>query len=54
MQTELISLLEKKIVLQNSEFWQYRKLLNLIIITVIKMNKSRVMDYIGNIKRLDN
>ena len=47
---ELISLLEK-IVLHNSEFGQYKKLQNLLIITAIKADKTRVMDYI---KRLDN
>jgi clathrin heavy chain len=47
---ELISLLEK-IVLHNSEFGQYKKLQNLLIITAIKSDKTRVMDYIN---RLDN
>ena len=47
---ELISLLEK-IVLHNSEFSGYRKLQNLLIITAIKSDKTRVMDYIN---RLDN
>ena len=47
---ELISLLEK-IVLHNSEFSGYKKLQNLLIITAIKSDKSRVMDYIN---RLDN
>lgn len=50
LQLELISLLEK-IVLHNSEFGQYKKLQNLLIITAIKADKSRVMDYIN---RLDN
>lgn len=47
---ELMSLLEK-IVLHNSEFAQYKKLQNLLIITAIKCDKARVMDYIN---RLDN
>jgi clathrin heavy chain len=47
---DLISLLEK-IVLHNSEFGQYKKLQNLLIITAIKTDKTRVMDYIN---RLDN
>lgn len=47
---ELINLLEK-IVLHNSEFGSFKKLQNLLIITAIKSDKSKVMDYI---KRLDN
>lgn len=50
LHTDLISLLEK-IVLHNSEFGQYKKLQNLLIITAIKTDKTRVMDYIN---RLDN
>lgn len=46
----LITLLEK-IVLHNHEFGQYKKLQNLLIITAIKSDKSKVMDYIN---RLDN
>jgi len=45
-----MSLLEK-IVLHNSDFSQYKKLQNLLIITAIKSDKGRVMDYIN---RLDN
>lgn len=48
--TELMALLEK-IVLHNSEFAKYRKLQNLLIITAIKTDKMRVMDYLN---RLDN
>ena len=48
--TELMTLLEK-IVLHNSDFSKYRKLQNLLIITAIKSDKNRVMDYIN---RLDN
>lgn len=47
---ELISLLEK-IVLHNNEFCSYKKLQNLLIITAIKSEKSKVMDFIN---RLDN
>lgn len=50
LHVDLISLLEK-IVLHNSEFGQYKKLQNLLIITAIKTDKARVMDYIN---RLDN
>jgi len=48
--TELMTLLEK-IVLHNSDFSKYKKLQNLLIITAIKSDTSRVMDYIN---RLDN
>lgn len=47
---ELMALLEK-IVLHNSEFSGYKKLQNLLIITAIKSDQGRVMDYIN---RLDN
>ena len=47
---ELMALLEK-IVLHNSEFSKYKKLQNLLIITAIKSDQTRVMDYIN---RLDN
>jgi len=47
---ELISLLEK-IVLHNNEFGRYEKLQNLLIITAIKTDAQKVMDYIN---RLDN
>merc|ERR1712137_1095320 len=47
---ELIVLLEK-IVLHNSDFSQNRNLQNLLILTAIKADKARVMDYIN---RLDN
>jgi clathrin heavy chain len=47
---ELLALLEK-IVLHNSDFSQYKRLQNLLIITAIKSDKGRVMDYIN---RLDN
>jgi len=43
--TELMILLEK-IVLHNSDFAKYKKLQNLLIITAIKSDQSRVMDYI--------
>lgn len=47
---ELIELLEK-IVLDNSMFSDHRNLQNLLILTAIKADKTRVMDYIN---RLDN
>lgn len=47
---ELLGLLEK-LVLHNAEFGQYKKLQNLLIITAIKSERSKVLDYIG---RLDN
>ena len=47
---ELIELLEK-IVLQGSEFSNNKNLQNLLILTAIKADKTRVMDYIH---RLDN
>jgi clathrin heavy chain len=47
---ELIELLEK-IVLHNSDFSKEKNLQNLLILTAIKSDKSRVMDYIN---RLDN
>lgn len=47
---ELIELLEK-IVLQSSAFSGNHNLQNLLILTAIKADKSRVMDYIN---RLDN
>ncbi|CAH8446801.1 unnamed protein product [Heterobilharzia americana] len=50
MPNELIELLEK-IVLDNSIFSDHRNLQNLLILTAIKADKSRVMEYIN---RLDN
>eukprot|EP00163_Fabomonas_tropica_P025672 TRINITY_DN4486_c0_g1_i1.p1 TRINITY_DN4486_c0_g1~~TRINITY_DN4486_c0_g1_i1.p1 ORF type:complete len:1704 (-),score=653.64 TRINITY_DN4486_c0_g1_i1:69-5180(-) len=47
---ELIELLEK-IVLESSQFSGNKNLQNLLILTAIKADKSRVMDYIN---RLDN
>ncbi|KAJ3319704.1 hypothetical protein HDV06_006120 [Boothiomyces sp. JEL0866] len=47
---ELIELLEK-LVLEGSSFNENRNLQNLLILTAIKADKSRVMDYI---RRLDN
>ncbi|CAF0746769.1 unnamed protein product [Didymodactylos carnosus] len=46
----LIELLEK-IVIDNSVFSEHRNLQNLLILTAIKADRSRVMDYIN---RLDN
>lgn len=50
MPNELIELLEK-IVLENSIFSDHRNLQNLLILTAIKADKTRVMEYIN---RLDN
>ncbi len=50
MPEELLGLLEK-IVLHSNEFSGYKKLQNLLIITAMKTDKSRVMNYIN---RLDN
>merc|ERR1719310_468702 len=50
LQTELIELLEK-IVLHNSDFSKNKNLQNLLILTAIKADPTRVMDYIN---RLDN
>uniref|UniRef100_A0A5F8H8F9 Clathrin heavy chain n=1 Tax=Monodelphis domestica TaxID=13616 RepID=A0A5F8H8F9_MONDO len=48
--SELIELLEK-IVLDNSVFSEHRNLQNLLILTAIKADRTRVMEYIN---RLDN
>lgn len=48
--SELIELLEK-IVLENSVFSDHRNLQNLLILTAIKADRTRVMEYIN---RLDN
>lgn len=50
MPNELISLLEK-IVLKTSEFSNYKKLQNLLLITSMKYEPHKVKDYIN---RLDN
>jgi clathrin heavy chain len=50
MPEELIELLER-IVLQGSEFSQNKNLQNLLILTAIRANRSKVMEYIN---RLDN
>ena len=47
---ELIELLEK-IVLENSVFSEHRNLQNLLILTAMKADPSRVMEYI---QKLDN
>ncbi|RUS26008.1 clathrin, heavy polypeptide, isoform CRA_b, partial [Jimgerdemannia flammicorona] len=49
---ELIELLEK-IVLENSAFSDNRNLQNLLILTAIKADKSRVMDYINRLNNYD-
>jgi len=50
LQSELIELLER-IVLQGSDFSNNKNLQNLLILTAIKANKEKVMEYIN---RLDN
>ena len=49
--TELIELLEKIVLHKNADFGKNRNLQNLLILTAIKADKTRVMDYIN---RLDN
>jgi clathrin heavy chain len=49
---ELLAMLEK-IVLHNQEFGQFKKLQNLLIITAIKSDKSRVLDYINKLNNYD-
>merc|ERR1719217_1123977 len=49
---ELIELLEK-IVLQSSEFSDNKNLQNLLILTAIKADKTRVMDYINRLSDYD-
>ena len=49
---ELIELLEK-IVLENSAFNDNRNLQNLLILTAIKADKSKVMDYISRLNNFD-
>jgi clathrin heavy chain len=49
---ELIELLEK-IVLHSSTFGQNENLQNLLIITAIKADASRVMDYINRLDKFD-
>lgn len=48
---ELIELLEKIVLHKSADFSKNRNLQNLLILTAIKADKSRVMDYIN---RLDN
>merc|ERR1712130_583947 len=49
---ELIELLEK-IVLENSVFSDHRNLQNLLILTAIKADKTKVMDYINRLNNYD-
>jgi clathrin heavy chain len=49
---QLIELLEK-IVIQNSEFSEDPNLQNLLLLTAIKADKSRVMDYINRLDKYD-
>eukprot|EP00933_Yihiella_yeosuensis_P029628 TRINITY_DN23254_c0_g4_i1.p1 TRINITY_DN23254_c0_g4~~TRINITY_DN23254_c0_g4_i1.p1 ORF type:complete len:1717 (+),score=465.38 TRINITY_DN23254_c0_g4_i1:179-5329(+) len=48
---ELIELLEKIVLHKSADFGKNRNLQNLLVLTAIKADKSRVMDYIN---RLDN
>ncbi|CAF4345449.1 unnamed protein product, partial [Rotaria magnacalcarata] len=48
----LIELLEK-IVIDNSVFSEHRNLQNLLILTAIKADRSRVMDYINRLENYD-
>lgn len=52
MPNELIELLEK-IVLDNSVFSDHRNLQNLLILTAIKADHSRVMEYIAKLDNYD-
>lgn len=52
MPNELLGLLEK-LVLHNPEFGQYKKLQNLLIITAIKSDQSKVLDYIAKLDNFD-
>ncbi|KAH9407511.1 hypothetical protein TYRP_012332 [Tyrophagus putrescentiae] len=49
---ELIKLLEK-IVLDNSVFSDHRKLQNLLILTAIEVDRTRVMEYINRLNNYD-
>ena len=49
---ELLNLLEK-LVLHNNEFGQYKKLQHLLLITAIKSEQSKVMDYIKRLDKFD-
>uniref|UniRef100_A0A8B9JG16 Clathrin heavy chain like 1 n=1 Tax=Astyanax mexicanus TaxID=7994 RepID=A0A8B9JG16_ASTMX len=49
---ELIELLEK-IVLENSIFSEHRNLQNLLILTAIKADRTRVMEYINRLENYD-
>jgi clathrin heavy chain len=49
---QLIELLEK-IVIQNSEFSEDPNLQNLLLLTAIKADKTRVMDYINRLDKYD-
>ena len=48
----LIELLEK-IVIDNSVFSEHRNLQNLLILTAIKADRTRVMDYINRLENYD-
>merc|ERR1719217_1057185 len=50
---ELIELLEKIVLQSGSEFAENKNLQNLLILTAIKADKSRVMDYINRLNNYD-
>ena len=50
---ELIELLEKIVLQGNSEFRKNKNLQNLLILTAIKANKAKVMDYINRLDSYD-
>ena len=52
LRSELIEILEK-IVLDNSVFSDHRNLQNLLILTAIKADRSRVMEYITRLENYD-
>jgi clathrin heavy chain len=52
LRSELIEILEK-IVLDNSVFSDHRNLQNLLILTAIKADRSRVMEYINRLENYD-
>jgi len=51
LHTELMELLEKIVLHKNAEFSKHQSLQNLLFLTAMKADKTRVMDYIN---RLDN
>merc|ERR1712216_215694 len=49
----LIELLEKIVISQNSEFSEDPNLQNLLLLTAIKADKTRVMDYVNRLDKYD-